>query len=197
MNNVILMGGSGYIGTHLMDEWLKKDPKIQIISLSRNGKPKKLLPSLVNHKRIKWMSVDIFDIDSYISKLPEHADAIVDLVGTATAKSKEEFEKLNVEPVKIMVEFMTRLNIPKGCYISGRMGMPFKSKPFLESKQKGESIALASGKKISIVKPSLVYGDRPDAVVMVPFVKALGLFNKDLKPIKVNQLAQQIIQICN
>lgn len=197
MNNVILMGGSGYIGTHLMDEWLKKDPKIQIISLSRNGKPEKLLSSLVNHKRIKWMSVDIFDIDSYISKLPEHADAIVDLVGTATAKSKEEFEKLNVEPVKIMVELMTRLNIPKGSYISGRMGMPFKSKPFLESKQGGENIALASGKKIGIVKPSLVYGDRPDAVVMVPFVKALGLFNKDLKPIKVNQLAQQIIQICN
>ncbi|MEK3866829.1 NAD-dependent epimerase/dehydratase family protein [Paenibacillus sp. FSL H7-0716] len=196
MKNVILLGGSGYIGTHLSEEWLRKDPKVQIISVSRNGKPGKLLSSLVNHNRIKWMSVDIFDIDSYISKLPQQADAIVDMVGTATANSKEDFEKLNAEPVKIMVELMSRLNIPKGCYISGRMGMPFKNKPFLESKHRGENIALTSGKNIGIVKPSLVYGDRPDAVVMVPFVQAVGLFNKDLKPIKVNQLAQQIIQIC-
>lgn len=197
MKHVILLGGSGYIGTHLMEEWLRKDSKVQFISLSRNGKPEKLLPSLANHNRIKWMAVDIFDIDSYITKLPQQVDAIVDLVGTATANSKEEFEKLNTEPVNIMVELMNRLNIHKGCYISGRMGMPFKSKPFLESKQKGENIALASGKNIGIVKPSLVYGDRPDAVVMVPFVQAIGLFNKDLKPIKVNQLAHQIIQICN
>lgn len=197
MKNVILMGGSGYIGTHLMEEWLRIDSKVQIISLSRNGKPDKLLPSLVNHNRVKWMAVDIFNMDSYLSKLPQEAYAIVDLVGTATANSKEEFEKLNVEPVKIMVELMNKLNIPKGCYISGRIGMPFKNKPFLESKQKGENYAQSSGKKIGIVKPSLVYGDRPDAVVMVPFIKAMGLFNKDLKPIKVNQLADQIIQICN
>lgn len=197
MKNVILLGGSGYIGTHLMEEWLRKDLKVQFISLSRKGKPEKLLPSLANHNRIKWMSVDIFDIDSYIPMLPQQADAIVDLVGTATASSKEEFEKLNAEPVEIMVELMSRLNISKGCYISGRMGMPFKSKPFLESKQRGENIALTSGKNIGIVKPSLVYGDRPDAVVMVPFVQAVGFFNKDLKPIKVKQLAHQIIQICN
>ncbi|MEK5254718.1 NAD-dependent epimerase/dehydratase family protein [Paenibacillus sp. FSL F4-0125] len=119
MKNVILMGGSGYIGTHLMEEWLRIDSKVQIISLSRNGKPDKLLPSLVNHKRVKWMAVDIFNMNSYLSKLPQEAYAIVDLVGTATANSKEEFEKLNVEPVKIMVKLMNQLNIPKGCYISG------------------------------------------------------------------------------
>ena len=146
---------------------------------------------------MKRMSVDIFDIDSYISKLPQEAHAIVDLIGTATANSKEEFEKLNVEPVKIMMELMNRLNIPKGSYISGRIGMPGKNKLFLESKQKGENVAQSSGKKIGIVKPSLVYGDRPDAVAMVPFIKAMGMFNKDLKPIKVKQLADQIIQICN
>jgi NADH dehydrogenase len=196
MKNVILLGGSGYIGTHLAEQWLLADPQVRITSLSRNGRPRKLLASLTDTKRIEWVAADIFNVDAYLQQLPERADAIVDLVGTATATSNEEFERLNVAPVNVMIELMNRLSIPKGCYISGRMGMPGKSKPFLESKQKGEAVAKASGKQIGIVKPSLVYGDRPDAVIMVPFVKAMGLLNKELNPVRVERLAQEIMQIC-
>lgn len=196
MKNIILLGGSGYIGTHLSEQWLRLDENIQIISISRNGRPESVLPSLKNEKRIKWLAVDLFDINSYISYLPERVDAIVDLVGTATAKNKTDFEKLNVEPVKIMIELMNRLHISKGCYISGLIGMPGTGKLFIASKQKGEAIIKESEKNIGIIKPSLVYGDRKDAVLMVPLVKTIGFFKKDLKPIKVEQLSKQIIQIC-
>ncbi|AIQ35840.1 hypothetical protein R50345_15135 [Paenibacillus sp. FSL R5-0345] len=124
MKNVILMGGSGYIGTHLMEEWLKIDSKVQIISLSRNGKPDKLLPSLVNHKRVKWMAIDIFNMDSYLSELPTPVDLLINLIGTADGKDLESFMKINAEPVKVMIELMDRLSISKGCFISGRIGMP-------------------------------------------------------------------------
>lgn len=196
MKNIILLGGSGYIGTHLAEQWLRLEEDIQIISISRNGRPENILPSLKNEKRIKWLAVDLFDIDSYISDLPEQVDAIVDLVGTATAKTASEFEKLNVEPVKIMIELMNRLHISKGFYISGLIGMPGTGKLFVASKQKGEAIAKNSGKNINIIKPSLVYGDRKGVAAMVLLVKTMGFFKKDLKPIEVEQLSNQIIQIC-
>ncbi|MBY9080669.1 NAD(P)-dependent oxidoreductase [Paenibacillus sp. HN-1] len=197
MKTVILLGGSGYIGTHLAKQWLSVDSNVRIISLSRSGRPHKSMTSPADERRVEWIAADLFNVDSYISKLPEHADAIVDLVGTATAKSDEEFVRLNVGPVNIMVELMNRMHIQAGCYISGRMGMPFKNKPFIATKQEGEAIAKASGKDIGIIKPSLVYGDRPDAVLMVPFVKAMGLFNRELKPVRVEQLSNEIIQICS
>ncbi|SET55003.1 NAD(P)H-binding [Lacrimispora sphenoides] len=196
MKKVILIGGSGYIGTHLMEQWLQKDSKVEFISISRSGKPEKLPERIVKNAKVKWMSADIFNVDSYIGQLPEKADAIVDLVGTATAKTQEEFEKLNVEPVKVMVELMERLSIPKGCYISGMMGMPGTGKLFIDSKRKGEAVAKASKKEIGIVRPSLVYGDRSGVGAMVFFVKLMGAFKKDLRPIKVEQLADQIIRIC-
>lgn len=196
MNKVILIGGSGYIGTHLMEKWMQADSKVEFICISRNGRPAKLPESLKANKKIQWVSADIFNVDSYISRLPENADAVVDLVGTATAKDMEGFEKLNVEPVKVMVELMERLAVSKGCYISGMMGMPGTNKLFIDSKRKGEKTAKESGKEIGIVRPSLVYGDRPGVGAMVFMVKMMGLFKKELKPIKVEQLADQIIRLC-
>lgn len=60
-----------------------------------------------------------------------------------------------------MVELMDRLSIPKGCCISGMIGMPFTNKLFVESKRKGVAVAKASKKDIGIVRPSLAYDDRP------------------------------------
>ncbi len=196
MKKVILIGGSGYIGSHLMERWIKTNSDVEFISLSRNGKPEKLPKHLLNSDKIKWISADIFNVDSYIAELPEHADAIVDLVGTATAKDVQSFEKLNVEPAKIMVKLMDRLTVRKGCYISGMIGMPATNKLFIDSKRKGEAVVNASKKEVSIIRPSLVYGDRPGVGAMVFFMKAMGLFRKDLKPIKVDQLADQIIRVC-
>jgi len=196
MKKVILLGGSGYIGTHLVGRWMHADPEAEFISVSRKGKPEKLPENLADNKRIQWVSADIFEVDSYLSKLPERADAIVDFVGTAAAKDAQTFEKLNVDSAKVMVELMHRLTIPKGCYISGLIGMPATNKLFIESKRKGEAVAKTSKKDIGIVRPSLVYGDRPGVGAMVFFVKLMGLFKKELKPITVDRLADQIIQIC-
>ncbi|MFC7677853.1 NAD-dependent epimerase/dehydratase family protein [Paenibacillus sp. GCM10028914] len=199
MKNVIVLGGSGYVGTHLAEVWLKQDPKLEICSISRHGRPQKLSSYLENNDQIQWLSEDIFDIDSYITKLPTKVDTIVNLVGTADAKSTELFMKINVEPVKIMIELMDRLSIPKGCFISGVIGMPFKNKPFIASKQKAETLIRESRKNISIIKPSLVYGDKPEVAAMVPFMKLMGKLpgKSNYKPIQVNQLAQEIVEVCN
>lgn len=195
MKYVILLGGSGYVGTHLSALWLQQDPEISIISISRRGTPKEIPSSLKDNKRIQWISADVFNIESYISKLPEGSYGIIDLIGTADAKNDALFEKMNVGPVKIMIELMDKLSIKKGCYISGVIGMPGKNKPFISSKKNAENLIKESQKDISIIRPSLVYGDRPEVKAMVPLMKAMGIVKASYKPILVTQLAKEIIEV--
>lgn len=199
MKNIIILGGSGYVGTHLAELWLKQDSDIEIFSISRHGSPNKLSPYLENNNRIQWLSVDIFDIDSYISKLPTQVDILINLIGTADAKDLESFMKINAEPVKVMIELMNRCSISKGCFISGLIGMPFKNKPFIASKQKAEEIIKESKKNISIIKPSLVYGNKPEVTAFIPIMKIMSKMpgKSNYKPIKVNQLAHEIIEVCS
>lgn len=198
MKNIIVLGGSGYVGTHLLETWLKRDSELNIFSLSRRGRPQKLSSYLANNDRVQWFAVDIFDTDSYLAKLPTQVEVIVNLVGNADAKSPELFEQINVEPLKAMFELMDRLSIPKGCFISGVIGMPFKNKPYVDSKQKAEKLIKESGRNISILKPSLIYGDKPEVAAIVP---CISLFSKipgksKYKPIHVNKLASEIVEAC-
>lgn len=199
MKNIIILGGSGYVGTHLAELWLKQDSDIKIFSISRHGRPEKLSPYLESNNRIQWLSVDIFDIDSYISNIPARVDILINLIGTADGKDLESFMKINAEPVKVMIDLMDRFSISKGCFISGLIGMPFKNKPFLASKQKAEEMIRESRKNISIIKPSLVYGEKPEVAAFVPVIKIMSMMpgKSNYKPIKVNELAHKIIEVCS
>lgn len=199
MKNIIVLGGSGYVGVHLAEQWLKQDSDIEIFSISRHGRPHKLSPYLETNNRIHWISVNIFDIDSYISKLPKQVNTLINLIGTADGKDLESFMKINAEPVKVMIELMDRLSISKGCFISGLIGMPSTNKLFLASKQKAEELIRESGKNISILKPSLIYGDKPEVAALVPLIKVMSKMpgKSKYKPIKVNQLALEIIDVCS
>lgn len=199
LKNIIVLGGSGYVGTHLAELWLQQDSDIQIFSISRHGRPNKCSPYLESNHRIQWLSVDIFNIDSYISKLPTQVDILVNLIGTADGKDLETFMRINAEPVKVMIELMNRLSIAKGCFMSGLIGMPATNKLYLASKQKAEEMVRESKKNISIIKPSLIYGDKPEVKALVPIIEVMSRLpgKSKYKPIRVDQLAQEIIEVCS
>ena len=192
MKTIIILGGSGYIGQHLMQQWLSRESNITFYCVSRRGTPKEILPSL-SSADIRWVSGDVLNADSFIGQLPASADVIVDLVGTATGKTQVDFDRMNAEPVKTMVALMDRLSIPAGAYASGLVGMPGSSGKFVSSKKKGEEIARKSGKRIAIVRPSLVYGDRKGVGAMVVMMKFVGIFSPKFKPITVDRLCTEII----
>lgn len=192
MRTVILLGGSGYIGQHLMQEWLQSDKDVRFICVSRKGTPQDMLPEL-GKADIKWVKGDACDIKSFSDMLPERADAVIDLVGTASGRTQADFDRANAEPVKTMVEIMRRLEVPEGVYVSGVIGMPGSMRKFSSSKKKGERLAIESGLDIKIIRPSLVYGDRPGVGAMVAMMKFSGLFCRKMKPVTVDVLSRQII----
>lgn len=194
MKSIVILGGSGYIGTHLAEQWLKQDNDVNITSLSRN-KPKKLSGYLFENSHVQWLAVNALDPDSYITQLPKHVDVIINLIGGSKKNSDAEFYRLNVEPVNVMIKLMNQLSIPKGCYISAVRGLPGKAgRSFTRSKRKAEAITKTSGKNIAILRPSFVYGDRAKVNGVVGLLKVIGFFNKNMKPMTIDTLIDKIIE---
>lgn len=193
MRRVIILGGSGYVGQHLMQEWAAIENDIQFYSVSRGGRPEIILRKLQDVK-IEWVKGDACSIDSFYQCLPDVADVVIDLVGTASGKTQAEFDRINAGPVNTMVEIMKRGSVRRGVYVSGVIGMPGTMKEFISSKKRGEEIVRGCGLDIRIIRPSLVYGDRKGVGAMVAMMKIAGLFCKKMAPVTVDMLSMEIIE---
>lgn len=193
MKRVIILGGSGYVGQHLIQKWVANMDNVEFYTVSRSGKPKTILPK-VQEAKVEWIKGDACEIESFYDSLPDSADVVIDLVGTASGKSQAEFDRANAEPVHTMVEIMKRKRVQRGIYVSGVIGMPGTMKEFISSKKHGEEIARDSGFDIRIIQPSLIYGDREGVGGMVAMMKFAGMFCKKMKPITVDKLSLKIIE---
>lgn len=193
MRRVVILGGSGYVGQHLMQEWAAIEKDIRFYSVSRGGRPETVLRNLQDVK-VEWVKGDACNIDSFYQCLPDVADVVIDLVGTASGKNQAEFDCINAGPVNTMVEIMKRGSVRRGVYVSGLIGMPGTMKEFISSKKRGEEIARNSGLDIRIIRPSLVYGDRKGVGAMVAMMKIAGLFCKKMAPVTVDRLSMEIME---
>lgn len=63
MRTVILLGGSGHIGQHLMREWLQLENDVRFVSVSRRGRPESVLPELKS-AGISWLKGDAANLES-------------------------------------------------------------------------------------------------------------------------------------
>lgn len=182
--NVVILGGNGYIGNSIIEKWLEREEHTEFFSISRSGKGRMSKPN------VHYLKADVTDLEQVQSVLPECVDYIVDCVGVYT-KDKEQLEKYNLLPAKVMLEIADQKSVKGLGYIGGVMG----PKEFTDSKSYVVQMLCSSKHKISYVEPTLVYGNgRNDTLSkMVPLLKFAGIFSKKMKPVKVDDLADELI----
>lgn len=178
-SNVVILGGTGYIGRAVTQEWLKRDGGARIYTVSRKG------TNELKDSRISNFKADCTNTAAVLKVLPEHVDVIVDLVGGMGDPSE------NIKPAEVTAAVAKQLAIPRIGYVGGSLG----SKECVASKVEAARLLEATGKKVVVVNPTLVYGnDRNDALAkMVPLLKFLGLFSKKLRPVTVDEVAKELV----
>lgn len=184
MTNIVLLGGNGYIGRNVTEAWLAKDPTATFYVVSRSGE------NALKNAQIHNIAADVTDYEAVSQQLPEQVDYIVDFVGRPESDDAT-FIEVNDKPAEVMLEIAKAKKVKAMGFIGGRLG----PKKFLEGKKRIADQLRASGIRTEVVEPTLVYGNgRSDALAkMVPMFKFLGLFMKNMKPVLVSQVADEMV----
>jgi dihydroflavonol-4-reductase len=168
-------GATGFIGSHLVDELLKKNYEIKC--LVRKSSSTKWLDG----KPVEYIYGDLFSHD-ILEKALVDVDYVYHVGGVTFAKKKEEFIKGNVEATKSLLDACRKFNpnLKRFIHISSQaaVGPSFDGKPIDEkrdyrpltaygrSKVEAEKLVISFFDKLNctVVRPPAVYGPRDSAI---------------------------------
>jgi uncharacterized protein YbjT (DUF2867 family) len=179
-----MFGGNGYIGRAVTEKWLRLDSEARFIVVSRSGKN-----PLVD-ERIFNVQADTASYESVSDVIPEKIDYIVDFVGRPES-DPEKFKEVNDAPADVMLRIAKEKNVKAMGMIGGILG----PKSFVQGKKRIIERLKASGIRTEYVNPTLVYGNgRSDSMSkIVPLLKFFGIFSKKMKPVTVNEVAEELV----
>ncbi len=176
MATALITGGTGFIGSHLADELLKKNHRVKcLVRKSSNLK-------WLKDKPVELVYSDFFD-DKVLEAALKDADYIYHVAGVTFAKKKEEFYRGNVDATKNLLEVCLRVNpgIKKFVHISSQAAVGPSFDPnnpvdetkdyeplttYGKSKMEAEKLVRSYFDKmnITVIRPPAVYGPRDYAI---------------------------------
>lgn len=191
MNNKILVtGAAGFIGSHLVEELLKKGNKIKALVRYNSRNNWGWLESLSEHKNLEIITGDIRDYDSVLNSLDDchsvfHLAALIGIPYSYV--SPLAYIKTNIEGTYNILEASKKFNI-KNIVITSTSETygtaqytPIDEKhplvgqsPYSATKISADEIALSYFRSfdlpVKVVKPFNTYGPRQSARAIIPSI---------------------------
>lgn len=185
---IAIAGASGFVGRNLL-QFLSEN-KIQVISLTRKKR-----------KVTKFETNVVFsDLSNknLVAKL-KGCDALIHLIGSGTQTLGADYELVNVEQTKKLVELCKKSKIKKIIYLSGLGVHKSTTFGYFISKLKAEQLIIKSGLDYTILRASYIVGkDDPltknlkkqikRRLVVIP-----GSGSYRLQPISVSDVSKVIL----
>ncbi|MBP2057152.1 uncharacterized protein YbjT (DUF2867 family) [Lactobacillus colini] len=181
MTNIVLLGGSGYIGTNVVKYWRQKDPTAQFYIVSRLGK------SEISGENIHNIRADAANFEQTDEKLPSQITYIVDLIG-GSEKNPDKFKQLNELPAQTMMKIAEKHHVKAMGFISASIG----NKQLVKIKQKIIKMLNTSDIPLAVVTPTVVFGEGHKGR-MAAILDIIGIFSKKYKPVTVTEIAGELV----
>jgi len=114
--NIVVTGGAGFIGSHLVDFLIKKNYKVTVIDNLSTGKKENLKNSINRIRFIKANITNTKKIINYFKKVDYvfHLAALADIV--PSIQKPDEYFKSNVEGTLSVLECCRKYKIKKLIY---------------------------------------------------------------------------------
>lgn len=194
-NSALIIGATGLVGGHVLEDLLNDDYFSEVIVLSRKSLNK-------NHSKLKEILVDFNMLENYAADIK--ADTVFCCLGTTikTAGSQEAFKKVDYEYPLRVAEIAKQNGATKYLIITA-LGSSINSIVFY-NRVKGEveaEISKLNYDAFHILQPSLIIGERAEsrtgeglAQKLSPVYDTLmfGPFSK-YKSIKAEQIAKAMV----
>lgn len=189
---IVLIGGSGFLGTHLAQDLLERGARLRIAA--RNPEKAIALKPLANLGQIQFTRCNVKDRRSLEYAL-QGADSVAYLVGTFGRDAKE----LQADGAAIAAEIAARQGAQSFVYVSAIGADPENGESlYAATKGDGERRVLAAFPQATIVRPSILFGENDRFITMLadlarglPVLPVFGADSK-LQPLWVNDAAEAI-----
>ena len=188
---VVLIGGSGFLGTHVAQELLRRGARLRVAA--RHPERAIRLRPLANLGQIQFARCDAKDRRSLEAVL-QGADAAVYLVGTWGGDQYE----LQAEGAGAAASIAAAQGASAFVYISAIGAEVDSESSYAATKAEGERRVLAAFPKATVLRPSILFGE-DDAFLnmfagLIARVPALPVFGSEarLQPLFVDDAAEAI-----
>ena len=195
---IALIGGSGFIGSHLVNALVEAGKHVRIATRRRE-----------NASHLTLLPVDVIQADVHdpvqLAAFVSQADAVINLVGLLQSKRGTpygpDFAKAHVElPNKIVAACYAK-GVRRLLHMSSLGADSNGSSMYLRSKGDGEKVVRESNLATTIFRPSVVFGPEDDFLNQFAFLERifpvipLACSQARMQPIFVGDVAQAIVNV--
>ena len=188
-NQIVITGASGFIARNLRKYLSEKN--IKLISISRND--------FKQYKNEHKVISKNYDEKNLLSKI-KNSDALIHLVGIGKQSIKTDYDMINVEFTKHIVNLCKKAKIKKFVYTSGLGVSSNTSLGYFISKYKAERLIINSGLNYTIFRPSYIVGKDDQFTkylkkqIKKGKIEIPGSGHYSIQPIYINDVVKIILQ---
>jgi nucleoside-diphosphate-sugar epimerase len=196
--NIILLGGSGFVGKQLAYALANRGYTVTI-PCRRPHRNKALLV----HPNIGIVEANVFDLDQ-LDSLCQNQQVMINLIGILHERKRDDFRRVHVDFIKTLVDACTRHNIKRVLHLSALgASQATGTSRYLRSKGEGENLLHTFGQKdlqVTSFQPSVVFGKNDQFINRFAAILRLcfGFFplacaQSKLAPVYVGDLVEKIV----
>jgi uncharacterized protein YbjT (DUF2867 family) len=203
MNNkkiISVIGGSGFIGSYLVDKLLSQGYFVKIIS--RNATSKKQFFPSAKLGQFQLVNCNICK-SGELKKALFGSEYVINLVGILESRADNSFNDVHIKGAKNLVEACSFNDISKLIQVSAIGVEQNKLSKYAITKFKAEKI-IQSYKNSLIVRPSIVCGDEDNFInffakyaKLSPFLPLIGKGETKFQPVLVTDVVEIISRCLN
>jgi NADH dehydrogenase len=188
---VVLIGGSGFLGTHVAQALLERGARLRIAS--RNPERAFRLKTLANLGQIQFVRCNVTNPASVAAAM-QGADAAAYLVGAF----KGDLQALQADGAGLAAKSAADEGAGSFVYISATVADTESESAYARTKALGEEAVKAAFPSATILRPSVLFGERDEFINMfaglISMMPALPIFgaNAKLQPLWVDDAAEAI-----
>ena len=202
MKKVLIFGGSGQIGRHLIRRLTKKNYLVTVVTRNLHRKSAELKIQ-GNPGYIEIVESNIFD-ENQLNNLFENKDVCINLIGILYEKGNNTFKNIHDNFPTIVSKICSKKKLKQFIHISALGIEKAKDSDYAISKLNGEKNIFNNFSKSTILRPSLVYSvDDNFTTNMMSLLSILPCFplyykgKTKFSPIHVSEMADIILNVVN
>lgn len=191
-----IFGGTGFIGTQVVRELAGRGIRIKVAT--RTPESAYFLRPCGSVGQIVPYQCDYSETES-VRKAVSGCDYVVNCVGILFEKKKNSFERVHAEIPATIAKACADEGVERFVHISA-LGIEASTSKYAHSKFQGEKAVKKEFPAVSIMRPSVVFGEDDDffnkfaaMAPFVPFMPLIGGGHSKFQPVYVGDVADAIV----